>query len=161
MVPRTPALFTNPSIRPNASHALCTEAAMAGSSALTSSSIATDRTADGSEAPDPLISSQRDLNRSVRRAAAMTRQPAFARSRHRSRPMPEDAPVTMTTLPSKLLHGMSPGVRFAASFTASAMVGYRVREGHIYINIAVEPRKGRVRRNSVAISLQITMIAVG
>ncbi|RRT52687.1 hypothetical protein B296_00022806 [Ensete ventricosum] len=70
-------------------------------------SIATDRMAEISDDPDPLISSQRDLSRSVRREAAMIRQPALARSRPWPQPMPEEAPVTITTLPSKLLprHG--------------------------------------------------------
>lgn len=101
-IPLTPALLTNASIRPNASHALSTDASIAGLLALTSSSTATARR---SEVPYLLIWSQRDWSRSIRRAAAMILQPASAKSRQHSRPRPEEAPVTITTLPVKSVHG--------------------------------------------------------
>jgi hypothetical protein len=44
----------------------------------------------------------------------MILQPAFARSRHKSRPRPEEAPVTNTTSLSSLSHGSSCPETFAA-----------------------------------------------
>ena len=103
MEPRTPALLIKTSMRPKASQALCTAASRAEPPAATSSSTATAR--GPSAAAEALISSQSERRRSARRAAATTRQPARARSRQKSRPMPEEAPVTSTTWPSSLLQG--------------------------------------------------------
>nr|CAB3481402.1 unnamed protein product [Digitaria exilis] len=90
-------------MRPNASQALCTAASRTEPPAATSSSTATAR--GPASAAEALISSQSEWRRSARRAAATTRQPARARSRQKSRPMPEEAPVTSTTWPSSLLQG--------------------------------------------------------
>ncbi|KAL6988037.1 hypothetical protein U1Q18_013784 [Sarracenia purpurea var. burkii] len=103
---------------PKASQAFCTADSMSGPSALMSSSIATARGVAAAnrlrlETPESgsrLISLHRDASRSIHRAAAMIRQPALARSRQNCKPMPDEAPVTIrsiTTLPSKLLHGSS------------------------------------------------------
>ena len=91
-------------MRPKASQALCTAASRTEPPAATSSSTATAR-GPWAAASEALISSQSERSRSARRAAATTRQPARARSRQKSRPMPEEAPVTSTTCPSILLHG--------------------------------------------------------
>ncbi len=117
--PLTPALLTKASIWPNASQPFCMDFSMVGPSALTSSSRATARSElelvglDSEEEEEEeeeeerlLIWSQSDWSRSTRRAAAMILQPALARSRQNSRPIPADAPVTNTTLPfSSSSHG--------------------------------------------------------
>lgn len=110
-----PALLTKASMRPKASQASWTEFWMVGPSAHTSSSTATalrilvpstvEEEEVGIEKSSWLIWSQRDLRRSIRRAAATIKEPDLARSRHNSRPRPEDAPVTMTTLPCRSSHG--------------------------------------------------------
>lgn len=101
-LPLTPALLIKASIEPKAVQARSTLAAMAGPSEVTSSCTAMARHGPPSIA---LIWSQRDLRRSVLRAAATTLQPALARSRQNSRPRPEEAPVTMTVLPERWDHG--------------------------------------------------------
>jgi len=50
--------------------------------------------------------SRRSSRRFMRRAAATTFAPSMANSRAVERPMPELAPVTMTTLPSKRIFSM-------------------------------------------------------
>jgi len=100
-LPLTPALLINASICPKASHAFCTYFSIAPPSAATSSSTATARSLPSF----PLISSHNDCKRSTRRAAAITRHPALARSRQKSRPIPADAPVTRTTFPARSCHG--------------------------------------------------------
>lgn len=111
MLPRIPALLTRASMRPNASQAICTDLSTVGPSAVTSSSTATALRLLGSaveleeEVARPLISSQRDLSRPTRREAATTRHPARARSRQKSRPKPDEAPVTITTLSGSSHHG--------------------------------------------------------
>nr|GMD41845.1 hypothetical protein B296_00022806 [Ipomoea batatas] len=100
---------------------------MAGPSAVTSSSMATARSGApelGSPEPTPLISSQSDLSRSTRRSAAMTRQPALAKSRLISRPIPDDAPVTIATLPVRSHHGS----RWRATFNRLSILLCAERE---------------------------------
>ena len=109
-LPLMPALFSKASIRPKASQAFWTEAPIEEPSLVTSSSTATARRGGSAfggrfEWVRLLISSQRDLSRSTRRAAATILQPALARLRQNSLPRPEEAPVTMTTLPSRSCHG--------------------------------------------------------
>lgn len=93
-------------MKPKDSQAFLTDFSMLFPSALISSStaMALGREED-EETLRQLISSQRDWSLSIRRAAAMTLQPALARSRQNSRPRPEEAPVTMTTLPWRQFQG--------------------------------------------------------
>lgn len=102
ILPLKPALFTKASMKPKDSQAFLTDFSMLFPSALISSSTAMAVGVGREEEEERLrrlISSQRDWSLSIRRAAAMTLQPALARSRQNSRPRPEEAPVTMTTLP--------------------------------------------------------------
>lgn len=104
MLPRIPALLIKESILPNAAQAFSTEAWMVGPLALTSSSTATAlswsrlRSFELEEPIRLLISSQSDWTVTLL-------QPALAKSRQNSRPKPDDAPVTITTLFSSRSHG--------------------------------------------------------
>lgn len=117
ILPLTPALLIKTSILPKASQAFATVASIFAALELTSSSRGTARARpypvsfDSAEPIRLLISSQSDCKRSTRRAAAMILQPAFAKSMQNSRPSPDDAPVTITTL----LFSSSHGSKLAAS----------------------------------------------